>query len=103
METELTEEQQHYSNIIQQSADSLLKVINDILDFSKIEAGKLDLEIIDFDMLRLLDEINNMLSIEARDKSLEYVCLIDPGGSPVRFRRSGAHPAGPGESCGKCH
>jgi PAS domain S-box-containing protein len=92
-DTELTQEQQHYADTIQQSADSLLKVINDILDFSKIEAGKLDLEIIDFDLIRLLDEMNDMLSIEAREKALEYVCKVDPevprfvSGDPGRIRQ----------------
>ncbi|MDA3834619.1 MAG: PAS domain S-box protein, partial [Spirochaetales bacterium] len=65
-DTELSGEKQRFSEIFQQSADSLLNVINDILDYSKIEAGKLDLEIIEFDLIQLLEEINGMMGIEAR-------------------------------------
>jgi len=92
-DTDLTGDQQHYANTIQQSADSLLNIINDILDFSKIEAGKLDLKIIDFDLIQLLDEMNDMLFLEARKKALEYVCQVDPGvprfvsGDPGRIRQ----------------
>jgi len=92
-DTALTKDQQHFANTIQQSADSLLNIINDILDFSKIEAGKLDLKIIDFDLIQLLDELNDMLSIEAREKALEYVCQVDPrvprfvSGDPGRIRQ----------------
>jgi PAS domain S-box-containing protein len=92
-DTKLTDDQQHYTNIIQQSADSLLNIINDILDFSKIEAKKFDLEIIEFDLIQLLDEINGMFLIGAHSKSLEYVCQVDPAvprfvtGDPGRIRQ----------------
>ena len=56
--TELTREQREYADIVRSSADSLLVIISDILDFSKIEAGKMDLEIIDFDLRFLLDELS---------------------------------------------
>ena len=71
----------------------MLNIINDILDFSKIEAGRLDLERIEFDLIQLLAEINNMLEIDARHKNLEYLCRIDPSvprwvyGDPGRLRQ----------------
>ena len=40
-------------------------MINDILDFSKIEAGKLGLEVIDFDLHVLLDELFEMMMPQA--------------------------------------
>ena len=48
--SELTAQQADFLHMIQQSADSLLRLLNDILDLSKIEAGKLELESIDFDL-----------------------------------------------------
>ncbi|GKS11263.1 hypothetical protein YDYSY3_22630 [Paenibacillus chitinolyticus] len=39
-ETELSEEQRSYADIILQSSYALLRILNEILDFSKIEAGK---------------------------------------------------------------
>ena len=92
-ETPLNKEQQYFVKTIQQSTDSLLNIINDILDFSKIEAGRLDLERIEFDLIQLLAEINNMLEIDARHKNLEYLCRIDPSvprwvyGDPGRLRQ----------------
>ena len=48
LETELSDEQREYLELVRNSGDSLLAVINDILDFSKIEAGKLDLDTVEF-------------------------------------------------------
>ena len=93
LDTELDSEQRQFAETIRKSADSLLRIINDILDFSKIEAGKLDLEILDFDLREVLEEINDMLAIKAQEKGLEYVCLIDPDipsflqGDPGRIRQ----------------
>ena len=76
-ETQLSQEQKEYVQIIQSSADSLLKIINDILDYSKIEADKLDLEKIPFDLRITCDKINDLLSIKAHEKGLEYISHID--------------------------
>ena len=38
------------------SAEALLTIINDILDFSKIEAGKLEMETLDFDLRRTVED-----------------------------------------------
>ncbi|MDD5030544.1 MAG: response regulator, partial [Rhodoferax sp.] len=58
----------------------LLSVINDILDFSKIEAGKLSLNISDFAVDRMLDNVISMISPRMRDKHLEF--LIDRDNLP---------------------
>jgi len=57
LDSDLTETQQHYLNIVKTSADSLLGLINDILDFSKIEAGKHELEEIDFNLFELSESV----------------------------------------------
>jgi CheY-like chemotaxis protein len=90
-QTHLNPEQHEYLGMIQQSADSLLRLLNDILDFSKIEAGKLELE---HTNLRLRDTVGattKALSLRAADKGLELACRIDPKlpdiliGDPVRL------------------
>ena len=55
------------------SAKSLLALINDILDFSKIEADKLQIEVIDFDLNNLLEEIIESLGQLAEEKHLELI------------------------------
>ena len=93
LDTELTEEQRRYAEIVRASSETLLRLINDILDFSKIEAGRLDLETLDFDLLSLLDDFAATLVIHANDKDLEFLCAADPGipthlrGDPGRLRQ----------------
>jgi PAS domain S-box-containing protein len=70
LDTNLSHEQRHYSNIIKQSADLLLEIVNEILDFSKIEAGKLELEKIPFNLRSLLDGIVEFFKLEASKKGL---------------------------------
>ena len=53
---------------IQQSGQHLLGIINDILDFSKIEAGKLDIERIDFDLEKVLENVSNLIAEKASAK-----------------------------------
>jgi len=79
LETELTPKQYEYINITNQSALSLLDIINDILDFSKIEAGKMSIEIIDFELLALINNISNMVSYKSYKKGLELIFDIAPG------------------------
>jgi len=53
---ELNDKQRQYVGNILQSGRHLLSLINDILDLSKIEAGKMELELSEVDISRLLCE-----------------------------------------------
>ena len=74
LETNLDEEQQDYANIIKDSSNTLLVIINDILDFSKIEAGKLDIEEIDFDLKKLMENFGRIMAFQAEEKGLKLIC-----------------------------
>lgn len=76
LDTELTNEQQEFTEIVQGCGDSLLRLINDILDYSKIEAGKLELEEVDFDVRRLLDDLKGMMGLKAQEKNLDFTCSV---------------------------
>ncbi|MCK4236764.1 MAG: response regulator, partial [Candidatus Krumholzibacteria bacterium] len=76
LDTELTSEQREYAEMICTSADTLLVVINDILDFSKIEAGKLELEVLDFDLMATVEDVGDLLALKAYEKGLEFACLV---------------------------
>jgi len=76
--TTLNETQQHYVDMLQKSGEFLLAIINDILDFSKIEARKLDLESLDFDLYELLDRVLGIMSINAQDNNIDFICTIEP-------------------------
>ncbi len=93
LDTDLTDEQREYLEMVKSSADYLLVVINDILDFSKIEAGKLDLERIEFPLRDTLDDTMTTLALRAHKKGLELACQIPPDvpdvlvGDPGRLRQ----------------
>jgi len=90
LKTELNPRQKDYVRKIQQSGQHLLGIINDILDFSKVEAGKLTVEMIDFHLEKVLENVGNLISDKASAKGLELIFDIDPSvsthlkGDPLR-------------------
>ena len=93
LDTNLDADQRRFAETVLGSAESLLRVINDILDFSKIEAGKIELEKLDFDLSRILDDFAATLALRAQEKGLELVCWAKPEvpvslrGDPGRLRQ----------------
>ncbi|MDQ8037737.1 MAG: 7TM diverse intracellular signaling domain-containing protein [Pedobacter sp.] len=73
-DTSLDRVQKNYVDTLNSSGHALLNVINDILDYSKISAGKIELEMIDFNLLDLLDECIQVFSLSAREKSVSLIC-----------------------------
>ncbi len=84
-DTPLSPEQHETASTIRQSAESLLSVINDILDFSKIEAGKLAIEIVDFELDQVFDDVLDLLGGRCREKGLEVFVDLPPE-TPTRLR-----------------
>ncbi|MCK5896994.1 MAG: response regulator [Cocleimonas sp.] len=91
--TELNAEQKHYVDTISSSAEALLDIINDILDISKIEAGKMELEVLDFNLLHLIEESSDILAQIADKKGIEFILNVDPNvpselvGDPGKLRQ----------------
>ena len=91
LKTELTPKQRDYIDKVHLSAQSLLGIINDILDFSKIEAGKLDIEIIDFNLNDVLDNLSSLVVSKTLEKGLELIFNLDTAvpvylkGDPLRL------------------
>ncbi len=91
--TKLTHKQKKYLNSVHVSGDHLLHLINDILDLSKIRAGKMSLEIITFDIKKMLHDtidsmhvlINNkkiILKLNMKNNIPQYV-----GGDPYQIKQ----------------
>jgi signal transduction histidine kinase/DNA-binding response OmpR family regulator len=78
LDTELTEDQKQYAQIIRNSGRSLLSILNDILDLAKIESGKIELEEVDFDLVGLLDQTVELLGSQAHEKGLELSTYMAP-------------------------
>ena len=73
---DLSTEQREYLGIINRSGEHLLELINDVLDLSKIEAGIVSLDETNFDLYRLLDNLEEMFQIKAEQKNLQLVVLV---------------------------
>jgi signal transduction histidine kinase/CheY-like chemotaxis protein len=70
--------QQKYIQSITSSGNLLLTMLNDILDMAKSEFGKTSVEIINFNLTALLDNILELINALAEKKDLQLVCQIDP-------------------------
>lgn len=93
LDTPLDASQRKYAQAVRSSGETLLALINEILDFSKIEAGMLELEQINFHLLRMVEPVIELLAHRCREKALELICYVDPKiplhlrGDPARLRQ----------------
>ena len=93
LRTDLDERQRQYAEGVESAGEGLLMIINDILDFSKIEAGRLDLEVIDFDLVVVMEEAGALVAGAAQRKGLELASYCYPDvpvavrGDPARLRQ----------------
>lgn len=87
------EELKQFTASAKQSADTLLDIINTILDFSKIESGKMELEEIDFNIEKVIDDVISIVSPKAIEKDLTIIKEIKENsvlylkGDPTRIRQ----------------
>lgn len=70
-ESNLPPGQRQYLDIISQSGEHLLSLINDVLEMSKIEAGRTVLSESNFDLYRLLQNLEQMFRLKAQQKGLQ--------------------------------
>ncbi len=68
--TSLTQEHQENVRIMNRSGQHLLTLINNVLDLSKIESGRITLDETDFDLYRLLYDLEEMFSLKAQQKNI---------------------------------
>lgn len=93
LETELTDEQREYAEMIRRSGGALLYIINDILDLSKTESGKMAIKEEPLNLRACLIETFEIFHPDFRHKHLEMTydigtsipdCLI---GDEARLRQ----------------
>ena len=93
-ETPLTRDQREYADIIVSSARALLRIIDDLLDSSKFESGGFELDAVDFEPRRVVDDVVKLLRPEAEAKRLALSATVDPAvpeqarGDPGRLRQA---------------
>jgi signal transduction histidine kinase/DNA-binding response OmpR family regulator len=78
LNSDLDPKQKKRAQTVCDSAEGLLSVLNDILDFSKLEASKLELEVAEFDLRRVMESVADLMALKAQQKGLEFTCFIEP-------------------------
>ena len=92
-EANLANEEHELADAVNASARNLLIILNDVLDFSKIEAGELQIEAIDFDLVKTVQLIAKLQKPMAESKGLEFICEFDRDipkyvvGDPARLQQ----------------
>jgi PAS domain S-box-containing protein len=110
LDTALDDEQRDYAETVQKCSDDLLSLINDILNFSQIETGKCTLNIIEFELRIVIEDVLESLAKAAHEKGLVMTAAVhsdvphcvagDPGrllqvllilvGNAVKFTETGS-------------
>jgi len=84
-------DQEEYLKLLKFSADNLMVIINDILSLSKIDEGMVNLEVVDFNLKELLENIRAINKQVITEKNIGLKLYYDNKlpltikGDPVRF------------------
>jgi len=76
--TDLSEKQRRYLNIITGSTETLMGIVNDILDFSKLESGKFELDITNINPFIEFEKTALLFEAKMGEKEIVFDRLIDP-------------------------
>jgi signal transduction histidine kinase/CheY-like chemotaxis protein len=76
-DSDLSEQNREHVLQAKYAAENLLELLNDIIDLSKAEAQKIQLEIIQVDVVQLIHGIVESLARSAHEKGLEIEYFID--------------------------
>ncbi len=77
LQTELSDVQRDYLEVVRTSGESLLGIVNDILDYSKLEDGKMQLNILAFNLRHTIESVMETISIKAYKKGIDLIGEID--------------------------
>jgi len=81
------------AEVLQDSSNMLMGLINNMLDSSKLDNGSVELDIIPFDLTKVLEEAKNIITVRAADKGLFVHMQISKSppvlymGDPLRIRQ----------------
>lgn len=66
-----------YLDKIESSSQHLLALINDILEMSRIESGRMELEEVDIDLKKVMDDVHDMFATQMENKNIDYSVTYD--------------------------
>ncbi|MGQ8873961.1 ATP-binding protein [Paenibacillus sp. TSA_86.1] len=90
---DITEEQKEYLELARQSGEALLHIVNNSLDMAKLGRGKMGVEHIEFQPLKLIQQIVKTHELAAMNKHIRIFCHADLSipdvlwGDPLRLRQ----------------
>lgn len=93
LDFDLKDSEKNILRQIRSSGINLVGIINDILDLSKIESGKMTINPVDYDLVKLMDDIMNVVEVRLSGKPVELMMEIDPklsklyNGDDLRLRQ----------------
>ena len=93
LDFDLNESEKNILRQIHSAGINLVGIINDILDFSKIESGKLEILPVNYDLVKMMYDIMNVVEVRLKDKPVELSLEIEPGlaqiykGDDMRLRQ----------------
>jgi len=76
-DSDLSEKQLRYINIVNRSGQHLLSMINDVLDISKIEAGMISVDLESINIRELCNDVFSILSAKAETEGLRLKLQIE--------------------------
>lgn len=79
----VNDEQNKQLAMVYDSAKHLLELINEVLDLSKVEAGKLDINNSQLNVQFLLEELEELMSVQAQAKGLQLI--VEAEKAPTRL------------------
>ncbi|WP_413372602.1 ATP-binding protein [Paenibacillus taichungensis] len=88
-----SEEQKEYLELARQSGEALLNIVNNSLDMAKLGRGKMRVEQIEFQPLKLIQQIIKTHELAAQNKQIRLLCHADLAtpdvltGDPLRLRQ----------------
>ncbi len=79
LDTKLDSDQTEYLEMLKQASFTLLELLNNLLDFSKIELGKEKLELFEFTLMNVLNEIIQPYKTLFKKREIEFELEIENG------------------------
>lgn len=90
---DITEEQKEYLELARHSGEALLNIVNNSLDMAKLGRGKMGVEHIEFQPLKMIQQIVKTHEPAAMNKQIRLLCHVDLNipdvlwGDPLRLRQ----------------
>lgn len=78
LDTELSQKQQEYADILKESSDTLLDIINRVFEYTSLETNRVKAGKVEFNLKDLLVRVSEIIKLKAQEKKLRFIKVISP-------------------------